>query len=382
MLEGRISPSYMRVRDWLVDYIVGQKLTPGDRIPSERVLADSLGLSRPTIAKAISQLIESGVLARHEGRSGTYVGGSIPRKSLVRTRTVGMVMPCIRLGDAGNVDADMSLSRYTDCFIRENVSAQIMYGVLSVLKEAGCRLVVHHNNSPEEEADILTHLADEHLDGAVVLPELFPANMDVYTSMPTSGPPVVFVDRYIPNSNVDWVVTDNFAGAKEAVSSLIAKGHRRIAFFTDFSDISSVNEREAGYRTALTEAGIPVDEQIICGPNNMRQGRWSFEYALHYCVNQAEPVTAVFGITDDVVWATLQAAKKLGLLVPDHLEIAGFFDAPVPVGIDTPFIRVVQSKFAIGETAARLLLDRITGEAPDGPRHAMIPATLMLGSAE
>lgn len=289
-----------------------------------------------------------------------------------------MVMPFISQTHSGRIGARKSTSRYTDHFIRENVSSEIMHGVLSALKARKCRLVIHHNNSAEEEADILANLSHENLDGAVVMPEAYEDNMALYSSLGKADPPVVFVDRYIADAPVDYVVTDNQESTKEAVLSLIAKGHRRIAYFTDFSDITAIIDREEGYLEALNEAGIPVDEDIICGPQNVRNHQWSFLFALEHCIRLADPVTAVFGITDDVVWATLQAAKKLGLRVPEDLEVAGFFDAPVPVGVETPFLRVVQPKFRIGEIAAQILLDRMDGNVPAEPRQIRLPADLIL----
>jgi len=215
----------------------------------------------------------------------------------------------------------------------------------------------------------------------VMLPEQYLVDRSHSNTPVPNAPPIVFVDRYIENCDTDWVVTDNFASARDAVAMLIAKGHSRIAFFTDFTDATSVNDREAGYKAALEDAGIPVDESLICGPNNLRGKKWSFEHALYYCINHPNPITAVFTINDDAVWATLQAARTLGLNIPKDIELAGFFDSPIPPGIETSFLRVVQRKFEIGQTAARLLLERISGEAPAEPRHIMIPADLIPSSS-
>ena len=86
-------------------------------------------------------------------------------------------------------------------------------------------------------------------------------------------PPIVFIDRYCPEVNVDRVGTDNLGGVKLAVAHLVAKGHRRIAFFTDFSVMTSTQDRPAGYKAGLEAAGIPYDESSGCGPADPRVGR-------------------------------------------------------------------------------------------------------------
>lgn len=379
---GEESSSLSKLRGWLQDYTAGQSLGEGAKIPSERVLATSTGLSRPTIARALSRLVEEGVLTRGPGRTGTFLNGSVSARLTARTRTIGMVMPRMEDLSPGESDLDGGLSHYSDQFRKENISAEIMHGVLSVVQEAGCRLVVYHSHSWNEETQIIEHLADEHLDGAIVMPEFRFVNRQSDTPPISGGLPIVFVDRHPLQGQADWVVTDNYAAAKDAVASLIAKGHRRIAFFTDFTDLSSVDDREAGYRAALTEAGIAVDESLVCGPSILRGNEWSFEHALSYCTKLADPATALFAINDDAVWAALQAAKALGLSVPGDLEVAGFFDTRIMMSTPGAFLRVVQRKSEIGQIAARLLLDRISGTAPPEPQHIFVPADLVAGSLE
>lgn len=377
------SHSLTKVRGWLLDYVAGQRLIAGDKIPSERVLAASIGFSRPTIARALSRLVEEGMLMRGPGRTGTFLSSTSPTRLTARTRTVGMVIPRMETLGPGETDYEGGESHYAgDQFRKQNISAEIMHGALPVIQNAGSRLIIYHSHSYKEEAEVIEHLADEHLDGAIVMPEFRFVSSEPDALPALDGPPIVFVDRYPRYGEADWVATDNFGATKSVIAGLIAKGHRKIAFFTDFTDLSSVIDREAGYRAALEDAGIAVDESLICGPSNLRGDKWSFEHALHYCTRRDDPVTALFAINDDAVWAVLQAANSLGVSIPSELEIAGFFDSPIPLGIQTSFIRVVQRKFEIGRVAARLLLDRISGEAPPEPQHILVPADQMSGSWE
>ncbi|MCL5671743.1 MAG: substrate-binding domain-containing protein, partial [Acidobacteria bacterium] len=220
------------------------------------------------------------------------------------------------------------------------------------------------------------------VDGALLIPGLHPELFHRYEAIALDGPPIVFADRHIPGLNVDWVVTDNFRATKEAIIHLIEKGHRRIAFFTDFTELTSVLDREAGYRAGLEEKGIAFDEELVCGQQIMRGGAWSYDFALEHCVALSDPVTAVFCINDDIVWGAVQAASRLRLSVPDQVEISGFFDDRIPSGISAPFSRVVQSTFEMGRVSTQMLLERISREAPPEPRHIYLPARLMPGTSE
>ncbi len=68
----RLKPIYVEVQDYLLDLVGGSDYGPGDRIPSERALADTLGINRMTVRKAIDRLVERSVLERN-GTSGTRI---------------------------------------------------------------------------------------------------------------------------------------------------------------------------------------------------------------------------------------------------------------------------------------------------------------------
>lgn len=68
----REKPIYVEVQDYVLDLIGGPDYGPGDRVPSERTLADTLGINRMTVRKAIDRLVERNVLERN-GTSGTRI---------------------------------------------------------------------------------------------------------------------------------------------------------------------------------------------------------------------------------------------------------------------------------------------------------------------
>lgn len=369
------TPSYHRTRHWLVEYIAEQNLMPGDKLPSERALAEALSFSRPTIARAISELITEGRLVRVE-RRGTYISHSSPWHSK-QANTIGIIMPWLRRNKSGAITGYINNHSYPVPFRCEGMSYQVQQGVLSILNNADFRLIVHSNTDLADEIEVLHRLPHEDLDGAIIMPAICSQNAHLYSKIAKTGLPVVLVDHYFPNCPMDRVVTDNLTSARQAVEYLIKMGHRRIAHFTDFAEITSTMDRERGYRAALEEAGIAVDEEIICGPQLSRHMRWNLQYALKYCLSLPDPITAVFCHNDDIVLATLQAAKVLGMKVPEDLTVAGFFDDSIPAGMESPFIRVVQDKVEIGRIAANLLLERIAGTAPAEPRHVTVPAELV-----
>lgn len=376
-----ISPSsYHRVREWIDNYCSKQNLEPGARIPSERTLAGELGLSRPTIARAILRLTKEGVLVREE-RSGTFINShSFTRQASSNTYTIGIVMPWLSQTPP-NANGEIAFkpppSKRT-LVPHGNIDSffQIAFGAFSVLQEFNCHISLQSNGTLEEEYESLTQLASKGIDGVIVMPGFTLENIGRYNALVSSGIPIVFIDHYFPEIAADRVATDNFAGARDAVRHLISLGHRRIAHFTDFVDVTTILDREAGYCAALKEAGIPIDEDIIRGPEPTRDHRQVYNFALKYCLSMPDPITAVFCVNDNAILATQISANYCEISIPDDLEVAGFYD-DTPEVMPAPFTRVVQPKLEMGRKAAQLLIDRITGKAPAQPQHIAIPAEII-----
>ena len=105
------------------------------------------------------------------------------------------------------------------------------------------------------------------------------------------GTPIVSVDRPAANADLDSVVFDNRGGAAAAVASMIATGHRRIAFVGSDRTIYTHRERLEGYHRAMREAGLPTPSALVCtnAPDADSAGR-----AASGLLELADPPTAVF----------------------------------------------------------------------------------------
>lgn len=373
-ISKRISSE--KVRDVILDYIHKQGLEPGDKLLSDRALVETLGLTRRAVTNAVEELVSQGRLERRP-RSGTYIAYKTSgERERSGERTIAVLMPWL----AGRMSSYESTPNPQTPLFRvpfgsESMTLQIMHGIVAAANRHSARIVTYANNSPEEEKAILRQLINEDVSGVIVMPrrEL----TGEFGELAASGKPFAFIDHYFADLDADRVVTANKDAAKKAVEYLIKQGHRRIAFFTSFSETTSIMDREAGYREALSEAGIEFDEDIARGYEAMRGHRWGYDLALEHCARLAEPVTAVFCVDDFAVERTMEAAGRLGLEVPNDLSVAGFFEYQLPESIPIPFTRVVQDKFTIGETAASLVLGRLTGEVTGPARHIEVPAALV-----
>ena len=282
------------------------------------------------------------------------IGASNLRRNDQRTGTVGLL-----LEDVGN-PFSAALHRAVEDEARAR-EVQVLTGSL--------------DENPERERELARVLAMRRIDGLI----LAPASSDqsyLSTELPTSTP-VVFVDRLSSGLSADSVVSTNVTGAKEAVHHLIAHGHRRIAYLSDYGRISTALHRHQGYLTALSEAGIEPDPALITEHLHTVGGA---EAAVTSLFGGQRPPTALFTSQNLVTIGAVRALRRLNL----HREVAlvGFDDFPLADLLEPAVTVVAQDPAMMGRTAAQALFRRIEGDTSE-PREYWIPTTMIRrGSGE
>jgi GntR family transcriptional regulator, arabinose operon transcriptional repressor len=348
---------YQQVREILRQEIIDQNMKPGERLAPERELAERFGVSRFTVCRALSALVQEGVLVRQQG-NGTFVSSWRERPIRARTQTIALVIPLLR---------------------NMRIPGEIVKGAAYTMQQRDYKLVfADTRNSSQAEAREIEQRRREHIDGLLIWPVDQDPNLEIFKELLYTGPPLVMIDRFFEDIPCDYVVTDNTWAAYEITRRLIEHGHRRIAHFTALtSHNTALANRRTGYEKALTDHGIPVDPDLICPPMQYH-GSISFKHTVAYLRNMPDPITAVVTVNDPYAWATYRAIQELGLSVPADMEIATFFDElGANEGLDVPFIRVVQPTYEIGLRAGEVLLDRINGNGGPEPIQIALKPTIV-----
>jgi DNA-binding LacI/PurR family transcriptional regulator len=341
-----------------------------ERLPSERALAEELGVCRVTVARAVNRLVQEGVVRRRRG-SGTFVTAQTdqPRPA---TGDIGLLIP----------------------FSGDGYSSHIVKGVASVLSDAGYHVLFHDTRSDWRRESHQIQRLRGRVDGFLVFPADPGRNDDVYAGIMAEGTPLVFVDRYCPALATDWVVTDNYTASLEAVRRLIAGGRRRIAHVTTAEMFcSSTQDRRLGYSQALLEAGLPLrpeDIRIATAPPRAESQGSAREYApgvpdappLDVCaavnslLSREGGVDALFSVNDWTTLACLHALNRAGVRVPEDVAVAGFADNDmVAAHLPVPILAIHQPRDDMGRRAAEILLGRLRGDTGE-PKQIFLPATV------
>ena len=179
-----------------------------------------------------------------------------------------------------------------------------------------------------------------------------------------SGCPTVFVDCHHPQ--FDSVSMDNEVGGYVATEHIISQGRSRVALVMGHPTSVPAADRRAGYERALTESGLPVDEEIIVACGDEQNHGYSEQEgyaAMRRLLEIAVPPDAVFATSDVQALGVMTALRSAGLSVPDDVSVVGFDDLPLSRHIGLTTLR--QPMYEMGRAASDKLAARI--DRPDAP---------------
>ena len=275
--------------------------------------------------------------------------------------------------------------------------ASMIRGISDVVEQRGFGLLITNSDERlENELRSVELLMEKQVDGLIVSP-CDTRKAQHLRALHTAGVPLVLVDRAVAGLDVDRVAAENVGASRAAVASLIAAGHRRIGVVAELVDqdgggISGFIERVfsgetvatdklypswqrlLGYIQAHRAAGVPIDPGLV-----RRAGQYSEDagkrQALDLLSMPGGP-TALF-TTDGTMSAGVMAAiSALNRRIPQDLSLICFDDLDWMSFLSPGITAIAQPRFAMGEVAAKLLLDRI--DARDAPARSVTLAPTMI----
>ena len=332
---------------------------PVSKRPTMKDVARAAGVSHMTVSRVVSG--EAGVLpdtaarvteaVRKLGYQRNEMARHLRKKGQT-TGTIGLV-----LDDLANI--------FWSALARAVEDEAMRRGYLV--------LVGSTNDDRRRERAVVSAFCDRRVDGLIVVP-VAGSQRFLKTQM-AMGTRVVCVDRPADGLDVDVVVVDNRGGARGAVRHLLERGHRRIGFVGDRTDIWTAEERYAGYVDALAEVGDSPD------PTYIRRGIRTSALArasVRELMRLPTPPTAVF--TGNNV-LTIGAIGALGDADGRH-ALVGFDDFPLADRLAPPVTVVTQDPAALGATAAQMLFARIEGDGAPSRTLVMHTRLIERGSGE
>lgn len=331
------------------------------RRPTLRDVAARAGVSFKTVSRVVNA--EPGVSPELAARVRRAIeeldfrpnaGASSLRRAGGRTSSIGLL-----LEDVGNP--------YSAAIQRAVEDEATPHGVLVFSGSV--------DEDPDRERELVRAFAARRVDGLLLAPAS--ADQGYLEREVRAGTAIVCVDREARGLAVDSVITTNATGAAEGVRHLVQAGHRRIAYLGDRASILTAQLRSQGYRAALGQLGIPVDESLVV--HELRDALIA-DGAVSRLIDQADPPTALFTAQNLVTIGAVRALRRLGL--ERAVAVVGFDDFPTADLLDPGVTVVAQDPTAMGRLAAEILFRRIGGD-PAAPAAHVVPTRLVRrGSGE
>jgi LacI family transcriptional regulator len=301
-------------------------------------IADRVGVSYATVSRALNG--KYGVKADTRARvlavadELNYRPNAIAR-GLVKnqTHTLGLVIPDI-----------------TNPFFPE-----VARGIEDGAQEAGYSLFLCNTNWEEaREVSYLRLLVEKRVDGIVIAP-ITDKDAELEQAL-GPGLPLVYVSRTPRNTRRGFVVIDNARGGFLATEHLIRQGYASIGFIGALEGSLTVDERLEGYKLALAQYGLPLEERYLLFGDFKRETGYNL---IRRLIESGEAPRAVFAENDLLALGVIQGARELGLAVPQDLAVIGFDDIPFASFPEVQLSTIAQPKYEMGKTAVRMLIAAI-----------------------
>jgi DNA-binding LacI/PurR family transcriptional regulator len=337
----------------LAEILAGKYGTSG-RLQSEAQLVRRFGVSRPTVARALRDLQEQGLVQRRAG-SGTFVRSRTP--AATSTRQLALLIAGFRSTEIFELICSelASLARAHDY--------SLIWGGAGQVDDAS-------DISQQHALELCNQLLERQVMGVFFAPfegQSDASNQLIVQQFRDAGIPIVLLDRdlgpFPTRCDLDLVGIDNFTAGYVLAEHLLELGCKKVVFVARPHSAATVDARVAGVREALTrhEVALIPDWLRIGDPEDAKWVRsWS----------SSRRPDAVVCANDLTAAQLLRTLEKNGVRVPQQLRVVGFDDAKYATLVSVPLTTIHQPCKDIATTAFQALIERI--------REPTLPARSML----
>jgi len=357
----------------IYDAIMRGQYKPGDRIPTEKQLAEQFRTSRPTVGRAMRELEERRLIVRHQG-----VGTFVKRRKHAEGKTLGILLPW-QHGETPKPRMTIFAA-----LIPEISRAAGQYAYSLVLNEASS---ADHGDAVARGRTICKQLIELQVAGVFFMPLDYPqnsrsVNAEIVESFSRAGIPITLLDRDIglwgDRSKYDVVAADNKRAAFTLTRHLLDMGCTRIDFLMGLTEPSSVTNRLDGFRKALACRGLNPDQTKIVRLDHEEltdatDATMTTEMRSVLERIRQGKTQAVVCVNDATAIRLMQCFAHVGISVPDDVRVVGFDDLPVGGYMPVPLTTMRQNPEALAYEAFRTMLDRM--ENPAMPARDLLVAT-------
>jgi len=330
------TPKYEQVKKYLIDFINQEGLKYGDGIPTESELMKMFEVSRHTIRRALSDLVNQGWLYTMQG-SGTYVADPDAATNL-SGKMVGVITT----------------------YFKDYIFPDILSGMDDVFSDEGYSILLGTTkNKSARERVVLNNMLNNQLAGLIVEPtkSVYPnQNIQLYETFRNRGIPVLFIHATYRGFESSFVVEDDEYAGYIATKHLLNLGHRSILWIFKQDDMQG-HGRYQGYLKAYQEANVTVDMTMIKWYTTEERKTIVSEEHVTNWISSYGGMTAFVCYNDQIAISLLKTFKSMAIHVPKDFSVVSFDNSKLSSKLETKITTVAHPKARLGEKAAEVLLE-------------------------
>lgn len=323
-------------------------------------MAHYFNVSISTVSKAINDSHEISAELKDKIQRFARENKYRPNKMAVnlrqrKTKTIGVVVPNILNYFFTQVFSGI-----------EKVADREGYNLLSCISD----------ESYEKEVRTLGFLGGGTVDGLIISmaeETQFKNRVDHFQHLLDEHLPVVMFDRVSDGILCDKVIVDDFEAGLKTTKYFLNLGCKTVAVVTGIDHSSVGKLRVNGYRNALEEAGIPYDDRLV-----LRLGKKDdLEVLMSFLLNYRD-IDGIMALDEITAVEVLRIVKARGYRVPEDISVIGFTNGKLSRYVTPGLTAVSQHGTYLGETAAKLLIERIERRLPAPAITKLIKTSLIV----
>lgn len=234
----------------------------------------------------------------------------------------------------------------------------------------------YSQTNPTGASDKINFLINKQIDGIIMQP--INVSQEDIDRAARADVPIVFVDMEKPEIACDSVTIDNEDIAYRITKHLIDNGHTRIGFIGGQEGFNTTDDRVTGYKHALMDRNLPIDGSLIHLENVSEESGY---LAMTRFMKLPQPPTAVFASGNDLTAGAVMYMNEKHIRIPEDISFVGF-ENQIIAHVYNPTLTIgIQPIRKIGQTAAKMLLERMNEEYDGEPRKVRLKAVIDFGAS-
>ncbi|WP_400246612.1 GntR family transcriptional regulator [Niallia sp. JL1B1071] len=358
---------YNMVKEKITEWIISEKVHPGEKIHSENELGRMFGVSRHTIRQAIGDLVHEGWLYREQG-AGTFVS----HQQVHSSQTLLSHPPLKKTKNIGVITT----------YISDYIFPSIIKGIESYLTNHGYSLTFAcTDNDIKKEKLCLQTMLNSNIDGLIVEPtktNTFNPNIQLYLELEQNNIPYLMINQFYSQLSPPHLVMDDELGGFISTEHLIKLGHKKIIGLFKSDDLQGIN-RMKGFIQAYKAYSIPFFPEMMINYSTENQEIYPIE-RLTEVFETANRPTAIVCYNDQLAIQVINYLRSLNLTIPNDISIIGYDDSFLTEASEVKLTSVSHPKIEMGTEAAKWIVDAVEKKGTLPPSSVYKPKLILRNS--